>query len=44
MNHLLEIKHKNKRVVLGLLSSVESDGACSQRHVTVELGIAARPR
>jgi DNA-binding MarR family transcriptional regulator len=33
-------EHENERVVLGLLSSVETDGARSQRHIAAELGIA----
>jgi DNA-binding MarR family transcriptional regulator len=37
---LLNAEHENKRIVLGLLSSVESDGARSQRHIAAELGIA----
>lgn len=40
MDHLLESEHENERIVLGLLSSVESDGARSQRHIAAELGIA----
>jgi DNA-binding MarR family transcriptional regulator len=40
MDHLLETEHENERIVLGLLSSVESDGARSQRHIAAELGIA----
>jgi DNA-binding MarR family transcriptional regulator len=37
---LLNTDHENERIVLGLLSSVESDGARSQRHIAAELGIA----
>jgi DNA-binding MarR family transcriptional regulator len=37
---LLNTEHENERIVLGLLSSVESDGARSQRHIAAELGIA----
>jgi len=40
MDHLLETEHENERIVLGLLSSVESDGARSQRRMAAELGIA----
>src|SRR5579863_1253012 len=40
MDHLLETEHENERIVLGLLSSVETDGARSQRHIAAELGIA----
>lgn len=40
MNHLLNTEHENERIVLGLLSSVESDGARSQRRMAAELGIA----
>lgn len=40
MDRLLETEHENERIVLGLLSSVESDGARSQRHIAAELGIA----
>src|SRR5579863_568950 len=40
MDHLLETEHENERIVLGLLSSVETDGARSQRHIASELGIA----
>ena len=40
MDHLLNTEHENERIVLGLLSSVESDGARSQRHMAAELGIA----
>jgi predicted transcriptional regulator len=40
MDHLLETEHENERIVLGLLSSVESDGARSQRLIAAELGIA----
>src|SRR3984957_14323687 len=40
MDHLLETEHENARIVLNLLSSVETDGARSQRHIAAELGIA----
>jgi DNA-binding MarR family transcriptional regulator len=40
MDRLLETEHENERIVLGLLSSVESDGARSQRRIAAELGIA----
>ena len=40
MDHLLETEHENERIVLELLSSVESDGARSQRRIAAELGIA----
>ena len=40
MDHSLHSEHENERIVLGLLSSVESDGARSQRHIAAELGIA----
>lgn len=40
MDRLLNTEHQNERIVLGLLSSVESDGARSQRHIAAELGIA----
>lgn len=40
MNHLLNTEHENEQIVLGLLSSVESDGARSQRRIAAELGIA----
>jgi DNA-binding MarR family transcriptional regulator len=40
MDHLLETEHENERIVLNLLSSVETDGARSQRHIAAELGIA----
>jgi DNA-binding MarR family transcriptional regulator len=40
MDHLLETEHENERIVLGLLSSVETDGARSQRLMAAELGIA----
>ncbi len=40
MDHLLNTGHENERIVLGLLSSVENDGARSQRHIAAELGIA----
>ncbi|BBZ96765.1 putative transcriptional regulator [Bradyrhizobium diazoefficiens] len=37
---MLNAQHENERIVLGLLSSVESDGERSQRHIAAELGIA----
>jgi predicted transcriptional regulator len=40
MDHPLEPEHQNERIVLSLLSSVESDGERSQRHIATELGIA----
>src|ERR1700760_4115080 len=40
MDHLLDTEHENERIVLGLLNSVEQDGAQSQRHLAAELGIA----
>ncbi|MBK5652371.1 MAG: winged helix-turn-helix transcriptional regulator [Rhizobium sp.] len=40
MDRLLKTEHENERIVLGLLSSVESDGARSQRHIAAELGVA----
>jgi predicted transcriptional regulator len=40
MDHLLETEHENERIVLGLLSSVETDGERSQRLIAAELGIA----
>src|ERR1700756_4183948 len=40
MDHLVETEHENERIVLGLLSSVETDGARSQRRIAAELGIA----
>jgi predicted transcriptional regulator len=40
MDHLLNTEHENERIVLDLLSSVESDGARSQRRIAAELGIA----
>lgn len=40
MDQLLNPEHENEKIVLGLLSSVESDGARSQRHIAAELGIA----
>ena len=39
-HHLAETEHENERIVLGVLSSVEHDGARSQRHIAAELGIA----
>jgi hypothetical protein len=40
MDHLVETEHENERIVLGLLSSVETDGDRSQRRIAAELGIA----
>ena len=40
MDGLLDTEHENERIVLGLLSSVENDGARSQRRIAAELGIA----
>lgn len=40
MDQLLQPEHENERIVLGLLSSVESDGARSQRRIAAELGVA----
>jgi DNA-binding MarR family transcriptional regulator len=42
VDRLLNTAHdnENERIVLGLLSSVETDGARSQRHIAAELGIA----
>ena len=40
MDRLLHTDNENERIVLGLLSSVETDGARSQRHIAAELGIA----
>jgi DNA-binding MarR family transcriptional regulator len=40
MDRLLDTEHENDRIVLGLLSSVESDGVRSQRHIAAELGVA----
>jgi hypothetical protein len=40
VHRLLDTEHENERIVLGLLSSVESDCARSQRHMAAELGIA----
>jgi DNA-binding MarR family transcriptional regulator len=40
MDHLAETEHENERIVLGLLSSVETDGDRSQRRIAAELGIA----
>jgi DNA-binding MarR family transcriptional regulator len=40
VDRLLNTEHENERIVLGLLSSVENDGARSQRHIAAELGIA----
>lgn len=40
MDQLLNTEHENERIVLGLLSSVGSDGARSQRRMAADLGIA----
>jgi DNA-binding MarR family transcriptional regulator len=40
VDHLVDTEHENERIVLGLLSSVETDGARSQRRIAAELGIA----
>jgi DNA-binding MarR family transcriptional regulator len=40
MDRLLNTENENERIVLGLLSSVETDGARSQRRIAAELGIA----
>jgi DNA-binding MarR family transcriptional regulator len=40
MDRLLDTEHENERIVLGLLSSVETDGARSQRRIAAELGVA----
>ena len=40
MDRLLHTDSENERIVLGLLSSVETDGARSQRRIAAELGIA----
>jgi predicted transcriptional regulator len=40
MERLVEAERENGRIILGLLSSVESDGARSQRRIAAELGIA----
>jgi DNA-binding MarR family transcriptional regulator len=40
MERLLDTEHENEQIVLGLLSSVETDGARSQRRIAAELGIA----
>jgi predicted transcriptional regulator len=40
MDRLLEAERENERIVLDLLSSVESDGERSQRRIAAELGIA----
>ena len=40
MDRLLDTEHEDERIVLGLLSSLESDGARSQRRIAAELGIA----
>jgi DNA-binding MarR family transcriptional regulator len=40
VDRLLNTEHEDERIVLGLLSSVESDGGRSQRRMAAELGIA----
>jgi len=40
MDRLLHTDSENERIVLGLLSSLETDGARSQRRIAAELGIA----
>jgi predicted transcriptional regulator len=40
MDRLVETERENERIVLGLLSSVETDGGRSQRRIASELGIA----
>jgi DNA-binding MarR family transcriptional regulator len=40
LDRLVQAEHENERIVLGLLSSVESDGERSQRRIASELGIA----
>ena len=40
MDRFLNREHENEQIVLGLLSSVETDGARSQRLIAAELGIA----
>lgn len=40
MDRLAQGEQENGRIILGLLSSVENDGARSQRHIAAELGIA----
>src|SRR3984885_15372392 len=40
MDRLLDTEHENERIVLGLLNSVESDAARSQRRMAADLGIA----
>src|SRR5579872_4732142 len=40
MDQLFDTEHENEQIVLGLLSSVETDGARSQRHIAAELGVA----
>src|SRR5579871_6626934 len=40
MDRLFETEHENEQIVLSLLSSVETDGARSQRLIAAELGIA----
>jgi DNA-binding MarR family transcriptional regulator len=40
VERLLNTENENERIVLGLLSSVETDGARSQRRIAAELGIA----
>src|SRR5579872_6316548 len=39
MDRLLHTDSENERIVLGLLSSLETDGARSQRRIAAELGI-----
>lgn len=40
MDRVMDGEHENERIVLGLLNSVEEDGARSQRRIAAELGIA----
>jgi DNA-binding MarR family transcriptional regulator len=40
VDRLLNTEHENERIVLGVLSSVETDGTRSQRRIAAELGIA----
>src|SRR5215813_6396110 len=40
LGQISEMAQKDERIVLGLLSSVEEDGARSQRRIAAELGIA----
>jgi DNA-binding MarR family transcriptional regulator len=40
MDDLVDTEHENERIVLGLLSSVETDGGRSQRRIAADLGIA----